>query len=200
MPVTTYCCSHCDVQLWDVATWGVKEYLLPDGQRPRVERALGWCYACQRPEGVEVLDLEARRVQLDVAEEELARLGGEHFRANVLYALPGPWRSQLAEWARKALACAERQAIVIMLESRQSPARCLRCGSSQVIQPLDPHPEPKPYDEPWRTGFRHPGCEGEILGGRDGTRNALKSRVLTYSPEGEPLSDVPDAWDCPSDG
>lgn len=197
--VISYCCSHCDFRGWDVSSWGPMEYVLPDGQRLHVETRLGWCHACQRPEAVEVLDLDARRADLDAAEDRLAEMGGEHFRANVLHALPGPWRRRLAEWARQAIACIEKRAVVGMLEQRQSPPRCLHCGSTDVFQPLDPRAELRPMDQPWRTGFQHPGCEGEILGACDGMRISLKSRVRTYTPEGERLPGAPETWEFPDD-
>ncbi len=41
LPVTSYYCTQCDFQGGDAGTWGIKEYVLPNGVRLGVHWQLG---------------------------------------------------------------------------------------------------------------------------------------------------------------
>jgi transcription elongation factor Elf1 len=61
-------------------------------------------------------------------------------------------------------------------ERRQSPPRCLRCGSTEIV------------DVPEGTqAFQHPGCGGTLRDGASCIHNQ-RDRILTYDVEGVPLN------------
>ena len=67
-------CDTCEFGSSDLSTWGVWEYLLPNGVRIRAEIFLGWCHDCKNIAPVECLDVATAQTQVEERREYLATL------------------------------------------------------------------------------------------------------------------------------
>lgn len=92
----------------------------------------------------------------------------------------------------------EKQAMVIQqrlsfLAGRQSPPRCLQCGSTDAF-PFEVTPDFTVYygktQGPVALGVKHPGCGGELAVMDDGTRFSYIPTLRLYDSEGNRCVDV----------
>ncbi|KAB2309549.1 hypothetical protein F8A87_09810 [Betaproteobacteria bacterium SCN2] len=193
LPAISYYCTKCDFRGGDLGTWGLKEYVLPNGVRVGVHWRLGWCEDCVGLAAVENLDSDERLKDLAEAKAELGALPPHPMRH--WWQLHGfmfnhAWQKQLEAWERERfhLQCKldDAQDALEHLKGRKQPPRCLACGSDRVHSPLITNPEPwNDPSQPHHTGFVHPGCGGELWRREEDMRFALKPTVRRYSPEGD---------------
>lgn len=195
LPVTTFYCTGCDFQQGNAGTWGIREYVLPNGVRLPVDWQLGWCEDCAGLASVEVLSEAGRQKDLKEAEAELAAHPPRpirHWWQVHRYAFNSAWLHRIGEWERALLRlqCKRDDArdALNLIRARSQPPKCLACGSHRVHAPLVTDEEPwQDHGQPHRTGFFHPGCGGELWMMEGGLRLALKPSVRRYSPDGSLL-------------
>lgn len=192
LPAISYYCTKCDFQGSDLGTWGLKEYVLPNGVRLDVDWNLGWCEDCAGLAAVESLAPDARLKDLAEAEAELDALPSRpmrHWWQLHRFIFNNAWHKRAEAWARDRFRLQgkvdDAQDALEHLKGRKQPPRCLACGSHRVHAPLVTNPEPwNDSSRPHRTGFVHPGCGGELWRREGDIRFALKPSVSRYSPEG----------------
>ena len=193
LPVTTFYCTGCDFQQGNAGTWGIREYVLPNGVRVPVDWRLGWCEDCAGLVAVEVLSEDDRLKDRKEAEAELAAHPPHpvrHWWQPHRFVLNSAWHNRIGEWERARLRLQGRlddaHDAVDYIRRRSKPRKCLACGSHRVHAPLVTNTEPwNDADQAQRTGFIHPGCGGELWMREEGMRIALKPTVRRYSPEGD---------------
>lgn len=193
LPVTTFYCTGCDFQQGNAGTWGIREYVLPNGVRLPVDWRLGWCEDCAGLAAVEVLSEDGRQKDLKEAEAELAAHPPRPVRRwwqLHRFVLNSAWRNRIGEWGRARLRLQSKlddaHDALDHIRRRSQARKCLACGSHRVHAPLVTNAEPwNDPEQPQRTGFVHPGCGGGLWMLEDGMRFALKPSVRRYSPEGD---------------
>lgn len=195
LQATTFYCTGCDFQQGNAGTWGIREYVLPNGVRLPVDWNLGWCEDCAGLAAVEVLSEDGRQKDLKEAEVELAAHPPRPVRRwwqLHRYVLNRAWHNRVREWehSQLRLQCKLDDAhdALDLLRKRNQPCRCLACGSHRVHAPLVTNAEPwNDPEQPLRTGFLHPGCGGELWMREADIRFAMRPSVRRYSPEGDLL-------------
>lgn len=209
MPVTTSYCTGCDFQQGNAGTWGVREYVLPNGVRLPVDWRLGWCEDCAGLAAVEVLSEDDRLKDLKEAEAELAAHPPRpvrHWWHLYRYVLNSAWHNRIGEWERARLRLQSKlddaHDALAHIRRRSQACKCLACGSHRVHAPLVTNAEPwNNPEQAQRTGFIHPGCGGELWMMEDGLRLALKPSVRRYSPEGDLIEkEFVDGYSIPDSG
>jgi hypothetical protein len=99
------------------------------------------------------------------------------------------WGSKIEHWHYKqedlARKLDEATLLLAIIKQRQSPPRCLECGSTRVIVPLVADREFwDSVNTKGAIGFIHPDCGGELLAHKDGLRIAIRTSKRYYTPEG----------------
>ncbi len=184
LAVTTFYCTKCDFQSGDVLAWGIKEYVLGNGVRIDVPRALGLCEKCNHLCAAETLNK-------DFFKNEYARATQEMHA----FLSTGRSQQQVKQWesdyVKQANNVADWQDLLRLLDDRKSASRCLKCGGHHLLAPLIKFKE-EWDDMPKYTGSIHPGCGGEIWmkEAEGGLRIALKPTVSRYTPEGEFIEEI----------
>ena len=147
-------CDGCGYQQRDFQYYLLEAYVLPDGGIAPIPYQVGWCRRCRAFVRTELpADKLVRFADAWEARIELRR--GEELRAR---------RRTESGWLRAVAA------------GRQSPPRCLTCGSAEVVG-LGPFKRP----------FTHPGCGGSVAYSRSVHRFLHPSPLAAFSPEGEAL-------------
>ena len=73
------------------------------------------------------------------------------------------WRRDLANWYFFAGMVEDARAALQLITVRNSPPKCLLCGSEEITTPLiSDTSEWADVSQPTRTGFIHPDCGGEL--------------------------------------
>lgn len=189
LPATTFFCTQCDFKQGDARIWGTKEYVLESGVRIPVNLLLGWCRDCNGLAAVESLSENDRSKVFVEAQEALAARGTRPVRRwwqSHRFVFRGLWRKRVNDWMYFASEVEDARDALRLIGKRKNPPRCLACGSRRVTAPFVAD-NTAWIDEtkPKRTGFIHPGCDGEIWMVRDGLRIGLKPSVRRYTPEGD---------------
>jgi hypothetical protein len=195
LPVTKFYCKKCDFEGGDVGTWGMHEYVLPNSVRIPINRLLGWCDDCDQIASVELFsrtesEKEVQQAE-DAVEEHMQLLPRRRWWQLHQFVFYWIWKHRVTEWESKQfdLLCKldDAKDVVVHLQQRKTPPRCLECGSRKVHAPVVTNSETDEYleEKPCATGFVHPGCGGEIWMRMDGMRIALKPSVKYYTPEGD---------------
>lgn len=180
MPYSVITCNACDKHWSTTSTWHIYCYSLPDGRTTRADCSLSWCHSCNefRPvERIPTKDAVAKALAAKI--EELAVLRKrplEKLRrllswGNILRKI-----SQETAWAIKDLEKA--QAAYDWRALRESPPKCLECGSTNT-QDID--------ISKWeRSGstMSHPRCTGQLSIEDSGIRIALVHQKYCYDVEG----------------
>ena len=155
MTYPVYGCTQCDLENAGCNAWGQMNYHTSDGPVP-VRAHPGWCAACARVQPVEMLPTEARYQKLAM-ELEIARIEEADLDQ----------KSRLLDgraWRIERDLSGERDRLRTLRTRRMGP-RCLICGSTEVAAlPEEPVARYRETSNPplIATGFRHPGCGGEI--------------------------------------
>lgn len=156
-------CPVCETSAWGAPNLP-SVYVFPSGDQLSMRRGRGWCEECRRIRLLEALPSFDALDQEEVALTRLARSkpgGLDHYEQQDLEDI-GLYRR--------------------LLHQRQSPCRCLACGSKAV--------------QPWLFGENgqathspHGGCAGicQMIEDPDGMRIDLIEDADAYSPEGDPL-------------
>lgn len=209
LPVTTFYCTGCDFQRGNAGTWGIREYVLPNGVRLPVDWQLGWCEDCAGLAAVEVLSEDGHQKDLKEAEAELAAhppRPARHWWQLPIFVLNSAWQRRIGEWERDRLRLQcmldDAHDALDLLRRRSQARKCLVCGSHRVHAPLITNAELwNDPEQPKRTGFIHPSCGGELWMREDGLRLALKPSVRRYSSEGDLIQkEFVDGYSTPDSG
>ena len=192
MPVTTFYCTECDYRQGDSESWGSRAYVLPDGSELQVPRRLGWCEDCGGLASVETFSAVDLANDIRLAKQELADLPPQPVRQpwQVVKYLPfSGWDTKVRRWNFKQSDIPKRideaTTLLSIVEKRKNPPRCLECGSARVIAPIVPNREFWDAEKPKATGFKHPGCGGELWADKDGFRVSIRPSIRRYTPEGD---------------
>jgi len=167
-PVTIYKCTHCDFEQGDSNTWGRREYLLDDGVRVSVPRQRGWCFTCQAIVATEDLSGHGQRQEINGLENAISNLGF--------------WRIGRRRELRRKMA--DLRDILLLQKQRQSPARCLLCGSTEIDTPSTKIISEGLVQYVAREKQLHPSCGGVFEERTSDLRIALRQSVTRYTPEG----------------
>ncbi|MCM3566295.1 hypothetical protein [Hydrogenophaga intermedia] len=156
-------CPICETSAWAAPNLPCV-YVFASGEQLAMRRGHGWCEECHRIRLLEALPSFDALNQEEVALTKLARskLGGlDHFEQQYLEDI-GLYRR--------------------LLHQRQSPCRCLACGST-VVQPWLFNENRQATHSP------HGGCPGmcQVIEDPDGMRIALIEDADAYSIEGDRL-------------
>jgi hypothetical protein len=203
MPFTVFSCNRCDFGGSSIVNRGASCYQSGE-QQAYVNKQLGWCAQCADLCSAENLPtvasitamakeyaglqkvVEDCRSELKTKRSWLAKLfnGSIRLPDEMLYA-----ESDMMDLDNQLQD--DRQCIEI-LKGRQSPARCLTCGSTEIT--YLPHDYkllgcPDNPGPPVPIHFLHPGCGGELLAQYSDIRFSLKSVRRFYDTEGNLLSD-----------
>jgi hypothetical protein len=138
MPTTTeYTCSKCGIGGSTFSTWGSHSYLA-DNELIRINRRAALCNTCDSVVTAEVLPTE----------ENIKRLK----KIDKKPAINNDWYIEEEEKRLK------------VLRNRESPARCLKCGSHDFdfIPDVEYDRERERSQTPIRTGLIHKNCGGKI--------------------------------------
>jgi hypothetical protein len=166
--------------------------VLPDGSELQVPRRLGWCEDCGGLASVETFSAVDLANDIGLAKQELADLPAQPVRQpwQVVKYLPfSGWDSKVRRWNFKQSDIQKRideaTTLLSIVEKRKNPPRCLECGSARVIAPIVPNREFWDAEKPKATGFKHPGCGGELWADKDGFRVSIRPSIRRYTPEGD---------------
>ncbi len=67
-------CDNCNFASSDLSTWGIWEYLLPNGLRIQAQSRMGWCHDCRNVAPVEHLDSSLAQDEVNERKEFLSTL------------------------------------------------------------------------------------------------------------------------------
>lgn len=166
-------CERCKYSQ-TFAEGGLRSYQLPGEVRITIRQQLGWCRSCDRVVFCEELPTMGE-LAIEFAQfEELVRQDFDFLSS------PGMSAEELIERERSRLA-----SLADMLQARQSPPRCLECGSTSIIPISEADENEEEAVLPTRSSIEHPGCGGPLSVHGIGLS---RSRLWTiYSTEGERL-------------
>lgn len=202
MPFLVFSCSNCDFRATDRVCWGRFNYAGPSGPVP-LKRDLGWCDECSDLVPVEILP-SVQQIK-ELKSEIVDKMRRITEARNCI--------EQSRSWIKKLLRCSvelppkiqelqwwckgqtknieEDQQRLVVLESRKSDPRCLRCGSTSCF-PLPDYPEPSGSIEkpgpPAEIGVIHPRCGGNLLVEHSGIWIGVYLKCHTYDTEGRFIS------------
>jgi hypothetical protein len=159
-----YNCDRCGV-VQEVDTVRLRFYALDKGESLPVLGRIAWCSECDGVTQIEVIiplekmeEILANRANVGVNDKELQRRAKE-------------WNQDIAEFVAESIA---RLRIGIeWRRKRESPPRCLKCGTT-AVNPIGD------WDK-IRFELEHPGCGGMFQ--YDGWIGFSESKQL-FSPEG----------------
>lgn len=190
LPVISFSCDRCGFTSSNMVFWGRFYYQIGNGRYIHVERCAGWCFDCQTFAPIEELNQEKAMNELQRVKKELwkhqEQLGKiESYKIGII----SRWftSSKKLEALRTKVGylqinVSSALSYVNLINSRKSPARCLRCCQSNIT----PFVMPPVEDNPGKhlTGFIHPNCGGNIIAENSNTRIAMKYKTCIYSIEG----------------
>ncbi len=187
MPCAIFCCDTCDFQRYNTVLWGNYAYLI-DGVKVSLNRQLAWCLECNSFAAVEDFsDLGERVSALTRAVKSHTASMQNRSVFTLLAEAVFPYRRRESTRAIQEL---EQLAFRIdLIRARKGQERCLKCGSTDWI----PFGEEAingvravgaRSDAPQKTGFKHPGCGGEILAKPNPWRSNMAFTPLRYGPDG----------------
>lgn len=167
--VTTYHCRACNAEFGDTHTWGLREYLMPNGVRIPMSWTLGWCPDCNNVAPVELLDEARCQDELSHAEADLHSFGPR----------PDSMADEqaIANWNHLAGVAEDAKDALRVISERKKPLHCLICGCERIT--------------PWqlRTDEAmnriHGVCGGQLEASQDEFRVALKLIGLRYNLDGD---------------
>ena len=191
LPARLFSCTQCDYQRWDLFLWGHRYYQIEEQQFP-MSINIGWCYQCDDLAAIEALPSQSNINEL---EQKIAEKNAVLDKKKQEHSISLRWWQKLAnvpdevleikfECARMDRRLAEMKDAFVALSSRKHGPRCTQCGSEKHT--LLPNCRVD-YNKPVSTGLKHPGCNGDLLIGEDGTRFMLKPRSMAYDVEGNKL-------------
>ncbi len=190
-PVTSFYCTKCDFCSGDVLAWGPKEYVLDNGLRLPVQSTLGICLDCNGVRAIESLSEDQFKANLATAikerREHSAQLVRPWWQLHRFMFYRG-WQKDVRNWKdeyrRLTMAIEDSRDLLKLLAARQSPPRCLGCGSHHVQAPLYRFKGDQ-GERPKYTGTIHSDCGGEIcVKDASGLRISLVHMVSRFTPEG----------------
>lgn len=181
LPVERIYCDGCDFRSNSTVTSGHYLRRLADGREISLYRRLGWCHTCH--DIVPVENLPDRETLAEGIRELESRI-----RASTRSARLFPWKRNKARYEEESWR-GELEEVLSrrdFLSRRQSPPRCLRCASAEIVA-LE-YVTPEVGAPPTRIDFIHPGCGGSLWMVSDGLRLNLRfSETLLYDGEGRQL-------------
>ena len=167
-------CDSCNFASSDLDTWGLWEYLLPNGLRIKAKIQMGWCLDCKNVAPVEHLDKLFAQDEVKKKDEYLSTLKAD-----------SSLQEDVEDWQYYANELADAKDYLSIITTRKSPPKCLRCGSERVVAPLIKNTCEVASDAvPVPTGSTHPDCGGQLTMSYDGFRIALQPQAHRFSSEG----------------
>ncbi len=186
-------CNKCDFSDSDIGMYGLFSYQTPQGLVP-IERQLGWCHDCQGTEPIEVLPSKERIRFIEQRDYpgiwnclgESRLLSEDDIAKDLEYKRLSREHDLQEEGVRLSI-----------LVDRNSPPRCLTCGSTNIFAiPIDSSRLPHQYDPatPTSIGVTHPNCGGELHISWPGTMS-LFAEDRVYDLEGRAIPQEPQTPD-----
>jgi hypothetical protein len=186
-------CTACSFNQTSSVLAGERDYEIHDRYLP-VMAAAGWCHDCDGLCLVEILP----------SAESLARLQEQLDRLRTRLLPRTPAHALKAWFADKARSREERfedevhladleslrdrqKDLLLALQKRESPPRCLMCSSTQCLN-LPAFRMPAEGEPAAPIGFDHPGCGGQLTIEYAGVNARFRARSLTYDREGRLLA------------
>jgi len=200
VPVNSYTCLACGLKALEPG-FGLRFAYQVNGVSVPIKHSTGWCHACEGFVQVEIFDspeaLLTLEGKLDTLRKERAAELIQIEQSRRWWQRRGQRTSALIDldWQIERM---EKQAMVIQqrlsfLAGRQSPPRCLQCGSTDAF-PFEVTPDFTVYygktQGPVALGVKHPGCGGELAVMDDGTRFSYIPTLRLYDSEGNRCVDV----------
>lgn len=167
-------CDKCSFRSSDLSTWGIWEYLLPNGLRIQAQSRMGWCHDCKNVAPVEYLAASLAQDEVNERKEYLSTLKAD----SVV-------QEEVEDWQFYANEFADAEDYLSLINNRTSPLKCFCCGSERVVAPLISNTCRVASDGVTvPTGFTHPDCGGQIKMAYDGFRIAMKPQAHRFTTEG----------------
>ena len=198
VPVNSYTCLACGLKALEPG-FGLRFAYQVNGVSVPIKHSTGWCHACEGFVQVEIFDspeaLLTLEGKLDTLRKERAAELIQIEQSRRWWQRRGQRTSALIDldWQIERM---EKQAMVIQqrlsfLAGRQSPPRCLQCGSTDAF-PFEVTPDFTVYhgktQGPVTLGVKHPGCGGELAVMDDGKRFSYTPTLRLYDSEGNWIS------------
>lgn len=154
MPVHILACSSCSAQWQNRILWALFSYDLSDGRLAHMEREAMWCNACNSYCPVEQFP-EMKELEENLAKEQqkLEQVWAKQPKDQIILGFirrPGKVDKKLIKSYENAVVKAQARIEWKML--RQSPRKCLLCGSQDILDQGDGFESP----------IIHPGCGGTV--------------------------------------
>ena len=183
-------CDRCDFAARTSAMEGDFSYLLADGEVTWVRSRLGWCFECRTLRPTEDVDVARQETKLAALTQELADIDR---RVKELASGPHGIHGRRDRREMESLLrldhsdCTWRQGSLLrhlsFCRSRQAPARCLLCGSTNITD-VDQFWNDGRTEYPRRLAFRHPECGGDFWVKPSETPSVSSDLISYYTPEG----------------
>ena len=152
MPYTEIKCEGCDESWTTIMLWGIHSYELPNGKALNLERSIGWCNKCSSLTPVEeIQSLEDEMECLSSLRKDLSKERKLRFTA---------FKKKFFNNSVKSLKLniAELEQRIEWRKSRQSPPRCLKCSSMDILRVVIPAYTKSTIP----LSFKHPECGGKL--------------------------------------
>lgn len=154
MPVLFLKCQSCSEKWANRMLWGLFSYELLDGRLANIERSAMWCHECNSYCPVERLpEMEELEEKLAVQQQKLELVRSEKPKDRVVFWFirkPGKIDTDCIRIYENCVADASSR--IDWKKLRQSPRKCLLCGSQDIADQGDAFKSPQ----------THPGCGGTI--------------------------------------
>ena len=204
VPFKVFSCSRCEFFATDLFLSGFFSYESSSGLFS-VSRELGWCNECNDISPVEKIptaqEIAASESEIYKKEEHVAHLQDSlekkrsWFRKlfKISVRIPAEIQNLKIECEYLRTYMETDRKILLLLISRKSPPRCLKCGSTDCMllpkipyipapdYPLFSTEDPGP---PIKIGFKHPSCNGELLVKYSDVWISFKKKHRIYDTEG----------------
>lgn len=154
MPIFFLKCQSCSAQWTSRMVWGLFSYELPDDRLAHVDRTILWCNDCGSYCPVERLpEMHELEAKLAKEQQELELARSEKPKDQITFWFirkPGKIDTDKIRIYEKAVEDVKSKIAWKIL--RQSPRKCLMCGSQDLLDQGNPFKDPQ----------IHPGCGGVI--------------------------------------
>ena len=188
-------CDRCGARTDMTALVGRWLYALGGGDEVSVRRCLGWCGRCKALRGVEHLDPALGVAEAEQCRRQIASLmqPAPVARPSLFWRMLGAKEQQLSpEKTAEHVYFWESQLRGVdrwmaMVRERNSPPKCLECGSSSVV-PFPAVVSVASVTAATTLPYEHPGCGGRFVRRPPGVRIEVGAGTRVYDREGNRVS------------
>ena len=170
MPISIYRCTGCSSKWPTHQFWGMRLYLLENGQTVSVPRYLGGCENCRDLKEIERIPDEAEMYEQFTAAYDKFRERDISFKRTFFGSLKPLDKNKVESYELFRESLEEARNAVEWRKNRKSRPRCLTCGSHDVSS-LD-------------VSCIHPGCGGTFMTEETDIRIATRTKRKFYDTEG----------------